>query len=70
LSVGGTFVSASVKRLKFNEKPLTNALEVISILEPVVYDQTQDLVDQFYSRYSAVSLMRFHSSVGAVNRRA
>ncbi|MFM7983595.1 MAG: hypothetical protein ACKPKO_30145, partial [Candidatus Fonsibacter sp.] len=40
LSVGGTFVSASDKRLKFNEKPLTNALDVISRLVPVEYDQT------------------------------
>ncbi|MFM7978918.1 MAG: hypothetical protein ACKPKO_06340 [Candidatus Fonsibacter sp.] len=47
LSVGGTFVSASDKVLKFNEKPLTNALNVISQLEPVEYDQTQDLVDQY-----------------------
>ncbi|MFM7985287.1 MAG: hypothetical protein ACKPKO_38810, partial [Candidatus Fonsibacter sp.] len=35
LSVGGTFVSASDKRLKFNEKPLTNALDIIKKLEPV-----------------------------------
>ncbi|MFM7977953.1 MAG: hypothetical protein ACKPKO_01445, partial [Candidatus Fonsibacter sp.] len=35
LSVGGTLVSASDKRLKFNEKPLTNALGVINQLEPV-----------------------------------
>ncbi|MFM7983003.1 MAG: tail fiber domain-containing protein, partial [Candidatus Fonsibacter sp.] len=47
LSVGGTFVSASDKRLKFNEKPLTNALDVIIQLEPVEYDQTYDLVDQY-----------------------
>ncbi|MFM7982890.1 MAG: hypothetical protein ACKPKO_26560, partial [Candidatus Fonsibacter sp.] len=43
LSVGGTFVSASDKILKFNEKPLTNALDVIDQLEPVEYDQTHDL---------------------------
>ena len=49
LSVGGTFVSASDKRLKFNEKPLTNALDVINQLEPVEYDQTYDLVDQYTS---------------------
>ena len=47
LSVGGTFVPASDKRLKFNEKPLTNALDVISRLEPVEYDQTVDLVGQY-----------------------
>ncbi|MFM7983104.1 MAG: tail fiber domain-containing protein, partial [Candidatus Fonsibacter sp.] len=35
------------KRLKFNEKPLTNALDVINQLEPVEYDQTHDLVDQY-----------------------
>ncbi|MFM7980504.1 MAG: tail fiber domain-containing protein, partial [Candidatus Fonsibacter sp.] len=49
LSVGGTFVSASDKRLKFNDKPLTNALGVINQLEPVEYDQTNDLVDQYTS---------------------
>ena len=47
MSVGGTFVSASDKRLKFNEKPLTNALDVINQLEPVEYDQTHDLVDEY-----------------------
>ncbi|MFM7977865.1 MAG: tail fiber domain-containing protein, partial [Candidatus Fonsibacter sp.] len=47
LSVGGTVVSSSCKRLKFNEKPLTNALDVINKLEPVEYDQTHNLVDQY-----------------------
>ncbi|MFM7987879.1 MAG: tail fiber domain-containing protein, partial [Candidatus Fonsibacter sp.] len=47
LSVGGTLVSASDKRLEFNEKPLTNALDVIKQLEPVEYNQTYDLVDQY-----------------------
>ena len=45
LYVGGTTVSSSVKSLKFNEKPLTNALDVINRLEPVEYDQTKDLTD-------------------------
>ncbi|MFM7978399.1 MAG: tail fiber domain-containing protein, partial [Candidatus Fonsibacter sp.] len=49
LSVGGTFVPASDKRLKFNEKPLGNALDVISKLAPVEYDQTHDLVEQYTS---------------------
>ena len=31
-------------REKFNENPLTNVLDLISKLEPVEYDQTQDLV--------------------------
>ena len=44
-----TLVSASDKRLKFNEKPLVNALNVVNILEPVEYDQTQDLVDEYTS---------------------
>ena len=35
LYVGGTTVSSSGKRLEFNEKPLTNALDVISRLELV-----------------------------------
>ncbi|MFM7984904.1 MAG: tail fiber domain-containing protein [Candidatus Fonsibacter sp.] len=47
LSVGGTFVSASDNRLKFNEKPLTNALDIINRLEPIEYDHTHDLVDQY-----------------------
>ena len=47
LSVGGTFVAASDKRLKFNDKPLVNALDVINKLEPVEYDQTYELVDQY-----------------------
>ena len=40
-------MSASDKRLKFNEKPLINALDVINKLEPVEYDQTFDLVDTY-----------------------
>ena len=35
LYVGGTLVSASDKRLKWNEKPLVNALDIINKLEPV-----------------------------------
>ena len=37
----------SVTRLKFNDKPLTNALKVIRQLEPVEYEQTYALVDQY-----------------------
>ena len=48
LSVNGSAVSSD-KRLKFNEKPLVNALNVISRLEPVEYDQTQDLVEEYTS---------------------
>ena len=33
--------------LQVNEKPLTNALDVINKLEPLEYDQTQDIVDEF-----------------------
>ena len=47
LYVGGTLVSASDKRLKFNEKPLVNALDIINKLEPVEYDQTFDLVEHY-----------------------
>ena len=49
LYVGGTLVYSSDKRLKWNDKPLVNALEVINQLVPVEYDQTFDLVDK-YSR--------------------
>ena len=45
LYVGGTLASTSDMRLKFNEKPLVNAANVINGLEPVEYDQTYDLVD-------------------------
>ncbi|MFM7985129.1 MAG: tail fiber domain-containing protein [Candidatus Fonsibacter sp.] len=47
LQVNGTVVSTSDKRFKFNEIPLTNALNVINKLEPVEYDQTIDLVEQY-----------------------
>ena len=47
LYVGGTTVLPSDKRLKFNEKPLTNALDVINRLEPVEYDQTRDLTETY-----------------------
>ena len=47
LFVVGPYTNSSDKRLKFNEKPLANALNVISKLEPVEYDQTQCLVDQY-----------------------
>ena len=46
LTVQGTVVPSSDKRLKFNEKPLVNALEVVSRLEAVEYDQTHSLVDE------------------------
>ena len=46
LYLGATLVSARDKRLKFNEKPLANALEVISKLEPGGYEQTYEIVDQ------------------------
>ncbi|MFM7989596.1 MAG: tail fiber domain-containing protein, partial [Candidatus Fonsibacter sp.] len=39
--------AASDNRLKYNEKPLTNALDVINQFEPVEDDQTHDLVDQY-----------------------
>ncbi|MFM7979074.1 MAG: tail fiber domain-containing protein, partial [Candidatus Fonsibacter sp.] len=47
LYLGATLVSASDKRLKFNEKPLVNALNIINKLEPVEYDQTYDLVENY-----------------------
>jgi hypothetical protein len=47
LYVNGVLTSSSDKRLKFNEKPLVNALEIINRLEPVEYDQTYDLTDTY-----------------------
>ena len=38
---------SSDKRLKFNDQPLVNALDVINKLEPVEYDQTYNLVDHY-----------------------
>ncbi|MFM7980182.1 MAG: hypothetical protein ACKPKO_12780, partial [Candidatus Fonsibacter sp.] len=40
-------VSASYKRLKFNEKPLTNAFDESNKLEPAEDDQTFDLLDTY-----------------------
>ena len=45
--VSGTFASASDKRLKWNEQPLANALDIINKPEPVEYDQTFDVVDHY-----------------------
>ena len=47
LYVGASLVSASDNRLKFNDKPLVNALDIINKLEPVEYDQTFDLVEHY-----------------------
>ena len=47
LYVGGTTVSSSDKRLKFNEKPLANALYAIHQLELVEYDQSQHLPETY-----------------------
>ncbi|MFM7982542.1 MAG: hypothetical protein ACKPKO_24790, partial [Candidatus Fonsibacter sp.] len=47
VSVYGTFNNLSDKLLTFNVKPLTNALDVINRLEPVEYDQTYTLVDEY-----------------------
>ncbi len=47
VTVFGTFTNSSDKRLKFNVQPLTNALDVITRLEPVEYDQTYKLVDDY-----------------------
>ena len=49
VTVSGTFTNSSDKRLKFNEKPLVNALDIINKLEPAEYDQTHSLVDQYTS---------------------
>ncbi|MFM7983159.1 MAG: tail fiber domain-containing protein, partial [Candidatus Fonsibacter sp.] len=54
LQVNGTVVSTSDKRFKFNEMPLTNALNVTNQLEHVAYDQTIDLVEQ-YTTYTPQS---------------
>ena len=43
--VGGITVTSSYKRLKFNEQPLDNAVDVIHQLEPVEYDQYHYMID-------------------------
>ena len=42
-----SFSSSSGKILKFNDKPFSNALDAVNRLEPVDYEQTQYLVDQY-----------------------
>ena len=46
LTVNGTGV-ASGKRFNINEKPLVNAIVVINRFEPVEYDQTVSLIEQY-----------------------
>ncbi|MFM7982979.1 MAG: tail fiber domain-containing protein, partial [Candidatus Fonsibacter sp.] len=47
LTVVGTITPGSDNRLNFNKTPLTNSLDVINRLEPVEYDQTYNLVDEY-----------------------
>ncbi|MFM7988237.1 MAG: tail fiber domain-containing protein, partial [Candidatus Fonsibacter sp.] len=47
LSVNGTITPSNENRLKFNEKPIVNALDIINKLEPVEYDQTYEFVDVY-----------------------
>ncbi|MFM7983367.1 MAG: tail fiber domain-containing protein, partial [Candidatus Fonsibacter sp.] len=42
-----TLVSASDTSFKFKEKPLVSLLDAVNELEPVEYDQTYELVDQY-----------------------
>ena len=46
LAVNGTTVSSD-KILTLNEKPLVNAIGVINRFEPVEYDQTVSLIEQY-----------------------
>ena len=47
VTVYGIFSNSSDKRLKFNVKSLTTALDVRTRLETIGYDQTYNLVDQY-----------------------
>ncbi|MFM7980670.1 MAG: tail fiber domain-containing protein, partial [Candidatus Fonsibacter sp.] len=47
LTVDGTVTPSSDSRLKFNFKTLTNGLTVINKLEPLEYDQIDELVEQY-----------------------
>ena len=42
---GGTTISSSDMRSKYNEEPLNCALDVIIQIEPVEYNQTHDLTE-------------------------
>ena len=42
-----SFSSSSGKILKFNDKPFSNALDVVNKFEPVVYDQTYNVLEQY-----------------------
>ena len=44
---GTRALASSDKKLKFNERPRGNALDVIHRLEPVEYDRTHDVVEQY-----------------------
>ena len=45
--MNGTTLQSVDKRLEFNVKPLTEAFDDNNKLEPVEYDQTQDVVDNY-----------------------
>ena len=47
LYIGGATVPPSDKSLKFNKKPMNNALGVMNQLQPVEYDQTRDLTESY-----------------------
>ena len=74
LYVCGTTVSSSDNRLKFNDKILTNALDITSRLELVAYDQTQNLVESYTAEapqshecgFMAQSFLRFDELTYAV----
>ena len=51
---GGTRVSSSDERLKFNEKPLTHAHGITNQLQPDEYDQTHDLTENKHLRHRSL----------------
>ena len=70
LYLGATLVSATDKRLKFNYKPLDNALDIIGRLEPVEYDQTSNLVEDYTPENAPISPTRLYCPIGREDRRA
>ncbi|MFM7987641.1 MAG: hypothetical protein ACKPKO_50840, partial [Candidatus Fonsibacter sp.] len=67
LSVGGTFVSASDTRFKFNDKQVNECIIRYKQIGTSRIRSNSTCGRSVYNRYPAVSSMRVHSSVGAFN---
>ncbi|MFM7988179.1 MAG: hypothetical protein ACKPKO_53590, partial [Candidatus Fonsibacter sp.] len=70
LSVGGTFVSASDKRLKLKREASNQRIGRHQPTGTSCIRSNTGFGRSIHNRYPAVSSLRVHSSVGSVNRRA